>query len=271
MGRAFSCIVTNNGKVFWEIGIDSHDDLISLFNINDNNDGIDYVKIEIIPNQNNDYPYLYPNDEWNLHIIDKVTRLSLEEEYKQTAWKAWATWKKQVYQFNLQEVLNPTNPFKMEKCVPLQQDILMLKEWVGIMSSFMQSNVGNSVGKSVFASVGASIGNEVLHSIRVRVSDIILAGVLASVGDNISPADKDNNIGLSLRDSVLAYSGSLFPNIKKWKYIIHEENKYPYQAAVDLWKRGLVASFDGKIWRLHSGKDASVVFETTRENLMAKK
>ena len=31
--------------------------------------------------------------------------------------------------------------------------------------------------------------------------------------------------------------------------------------AVKLWEAGLVPSFDGKVWRLHTGKDAQVVYE----------
>ena len=68
-----------------------------------------------------------------------------------------------------------------------------------------------------------------------------------------------NSVGASVWDSVWdsvgAYIGSLF-NI--W------DGDYKFQPAVDLWKRGLVASFDGKTWRLHSGKNAKIVYEWTK-------
>jgi hypothetical protein len=32
-----------------------------------------------------------------------------------------------------------------------------------------------------------------------------------------------------------------------------------------LWEAGLVPSFDGKVWRLHSGKSADIVYELTPE------
>ncbi len=70
-----------------------------------------------------------------------------------------------------------------------------------------------------------------------------------------------DSVWASVRDSVWAYIGSLFPGIKKWKYIKHKEGEYPFQPCVDLWKRGFVPSFDGKIWRLHSGEKAKVVLE----------
>ncbi len=78
----------------------------------------------------------------------------------------------------------------------------------------------------------------------------------------------------SVRDSVRAYIGSLFPNIKKWKYVNNRKSPfqkikgYPFQSAVKLWKQGLVPSFDGLNWRLHAHKDARVVFKITKEKLM---
>jgi hypothetical protein len=68
--------------------------------------------------------------------------------------------------------------------------------------------------------------------------------------------------------SVRAYNGSLFSNIKEWKYVdynnkLFKKGKYPFQPAVDLWKMGLVPSYDNvnKIWRLHGGKNASILWQ----------
>ena len=69
------------------------------------------------------------------------------------------------------------------------------------------------------------------------------------------------SVGGSVGDSVWVYIGSLFTGIEKWRYIDRELGIYPFQPAVDLWKRGLVASYDGKVWRLHSGKKAEIVWK----------
>jgi hypothetical protein len=37
--------------------------------------------------------------------------------------------------------------------------------------------------------------------------------------------------------------------------------EYDFTPATRLWERGLVPSFDGKTWRLHSGKQAKIVYE----------
>lgn len=75
---------------------------------------------------------------------------------------------------------------------------------------------------------------KLLHEWR-KVRDSVEASVLASVWD-----------------SARAYISSLFPNIKKWKYVNHEDGVNPFQSCIDLWKGGYVPSFDGKTWRLHT-------------------
>ena len=81
-----------------------------------------------------------------------------------------------------------------------------------------------------------------------KVWALIIASVRASVGALV---------GASIWDSVWAYVSSLFPNIKKWKYINHKEGVNPFKSCIDLWKGGYVPSFDGKVWRLHT-KDGIV-------------
>ena len=83
-----------------------------------------------------------------------------------------------------------------------------------------------------WASVRASVG--------ASVWDYVGASVWASVGA-----------------SVWAYTSGYF-NIKY---------SHDFSANNKLWESGLVPSFDGTTWRLHSGKDAKVVYEITAKEL----
>ena len=99
-----------------------------------------------------------------------------------------------------------------------------------------------------------------LPKITPTEADIALLHDWASVWDSVRDSVWDS-VGTSVRDSVSAYVGSLFPNITRWKYIAHEPGKYPFQSAANLWRRGLVPSYDGGVWRLHSGPTAEIVWE----------
>ena len=73
----------------------------------------------------------------------------------------------------------------------------------------------------------------------------------------------------SVESSVRAFIGSLFYlQRKEWKYTDNIKCKgYPFQSCVELWKQGLVPSFDGTYWRLHTRKKAKVVFKISKSEL----
>ena len=137
-------------------------------------------------------------------------------------------------------VIKPiVNPFKIEPPVINNKHIDLLKSWASARDSARDS-VWDSVWDSVNDSVRASVGASVRDSVRDSVWDSVV-------------------------DSVRAYISSLFPGIKKWKYIDHPEGENPFQPCIDLWHRGLVPSYDGKVWRLHAGEKAEIVWEGKAE------
>ena len=141
--------------------------------------------------------------------------------------------------YKLSEALYPVDPLLLPKATVTDADIELLKQWDSVSGNVEYSvrhSICNSVRDSVKNSVWYSAGYNVWYSVRYSVRD-------------------------SVRDSVWAYIGSLFPSINKWKCKNHEQGKFPFQSAVNLWCRGLVPSFDGKIWRLHSGEKVEVVWE----------
>jgi len=95
-------------------------------------------------------------------------------------------------------------------------------------------------------SVRDSIRDSVLDSIRDSVRDSIRDSVWDSVRDSVLD---------SIRDSVYAYMSSFFDI----KY------KCDFSSAIQLWESGLIPSFDGKTWRLRSGKKADIIYEWTPE------
>jgi hypothetical protein len=124
--------------------------------------------------------------------------------------------------YKLSEVLFPFNPLT-KKTKLTDEHIELLKQWDSVWDS-VWDGVWDSVGVSVGVSVGASVW----------------ASVWVSVG---------------------AYISSLFPDIKKWKYIDRAPGVNPFQPCIDLWYAGIVPSYDGKTWRLHSGKKAEIIWE----------
>lgn len=241
MCKAFSCIVLRDRTVLWKFGIDSHDKILELNNIPDDESDADKVKfcrVEISPNNNN---YLNP-DKWIFKIDQKPIPTWIEEEHEKACWVAFFKWRQELDKILIYKPI--IHPFKLEPPEITYEHIALLIEWDSVWVS-----VRNSVGYSVWDSVCVSVRDSVRASVWAPVWDSVLASVGASIRDSVWAS-----VGASVRDSVWAYLGSFFVLPRSdWKYTEQiPTDGYPFQSAVTLWEMGLVPSFDGKIWRLLS-------------------
>jgi hypothetical protein len=270
MCKAFSCVVTIGNKVYWKAGIDSHDEIINEFKADDKDLADDkpapyntFARVEITPKNGN---YLDLEQNWIYRIDEQVKPNFLDKSHEFMCNEAFDKWKKKVYTFNIKESKNPINPLIINPPKKItRRHLLLLKTW-SMVGDSVRYSVRDSVRSSVRGSVGDSVGDSVRYSVRdsVRYSvrDSVRSSVRGSVGDSV---------GDSVWSSLWAYIGSLFA-VQEWKYIdysnhIYQRGIYPFQACVDLWKMGLVASYDGKKWRLHGGKDAKILWEGTINDL----
>ena len=235
MCKAFSMLMDNKNRIYWKAGIDGHEKLFELFKLKEDGKDTEDMKIARIEISPKNSDYLNPN-EWILKIDENIRPRWFLYKQEQLCFNEFKIWKRAVYsKINLKEVRKPINPFKIKPHKIDDSVIRLLKEWNSVRDS-----VWNSVRDSVWNSVGDSVWN--------------------SVGDSVW-----DSVGDSVRD----YIGSLFKlKRSEWKYTEKIKTKdYPFESCVKLWKFGLVASFDGKIWRLHGHKKAKILFEISKEEL----
>ena len=162
-----------------------------------------------------------------------VDQINSERDDSEAAEK-WANrldFKTIVEPLTIKPIVNPLDLPKVEQVT--DEQIGWLKDW---------NSVGASVRASVRDLVGYSVGDSVGYSVGDSVRDLIGASVGYSVW---------YSVGYSVGDSVWSYVSSFFAI----------DFKHGFSSAVNLWNAGLVPSFDGTTWRLHSGERAAVVFE----------
>ena len=132
MCRAFSCIVTQSGKVYWKVGLDSHEDIIALGKgdkdlKDDKMPPLNtFARIEIVP-PNGDYLNL--KGKWEYVIDSQIVPSFLTIDHEKICQKAFKEWKKQVYTFNIKEAKKPINPFKITPPKIGKKQLLLLKQW----------------------------------------------------------------------------------------------------------------------------------------------
>jgi len=146
------------------------------------------------------------------------------------------------------------NPFELPAVEHVtDEQIDWLKSWASVRVS-----VWNSVRASVRASVGNSVWNSVGASVWASVGDLVGSSVRNLVGNSVW-----NSVGASVWDSVWNSVEALVGAYVSSFFAINY--KYNFSSVANLWNAGLVPSFDGKVWRLHSGKSADIVYEWTPE------
>ena len=218
-------------------GVDSHSHICAYYKLNED--------------KCNKYEYSPVTGEF---VVDQINSKRDDQEAAENRVKR-QDFKTIVEPLIIKPIVNPLELPKVEHVT--DEQIGWLKEWASVWASVRDSvwasvrdlvwasvrdlvgaSVWDSVGSSVWALVGASVRNLVLDSVR----DLVGASVWASV-----------------RDSVWASVGAYFSSFFAINY------KYNFSSVANLWNAGLVPSFDGKVWRLHSGKNADIVYVWTPE------
>ena len=97
---------------------------------------------------------------------------------------------------------------------------------------------------------------------KVTEKEIELLKQWASVWDSVRDSVRDSiwdsvrdSVGDSVWDSVGASVGAYYSTFFDIQY------NHDLSSCAELWNSGFVPSFDGKKWRLHSGKYAKIVYE----------
>ncbi|MFA5036147.1 MAG: hypothetical protein WC479_03130 [Candidatus Izemoplasmatales bacterium] len=221
MCQAFSLLITKSKKVYWKAGLDSHDELQSLFQKKDKELKDDklppkntFARVEIVP-ANKDY--LKP-DKWVLKVDEEVKPTWWDKTFEKPCFVALDKWKEKIYgQINLKELNNPVHPFKLTPPKKItRRHLRLLKEWTSVWDSVRDSvgtsvwtSVGDSVGDSVRDTVGTSVWTSVGDSVGDSVRDSVRASVGTSVGDSVGDSVRDTvgdsvwtSVGTSVWDSV---------------------------------------------------------------------
>jgi hypothetical protein len=203
-------------------------------------------------------------ERWNKYEYNPLTKAFVVDHgvdgHDHEAARNWAEaldWSAVVPALRIKPIINSL--LIERKGRPSKTEIARLKKWASVWDS-VRDSVWDSVWDSVRDSVGDSVWDSVWDSVRDSVWDSVWDSVRDSVWDSVRDSVGDS-VGDSVLDSVLDSVGA-----SVWAYIssfFAIKYKFDFSSAITLWEAGLVASFDGKTWRLHSGKSAEIVYEWT--------
>jgi hypothetical protein len=193
-------------------------------------------------------------DKWDYFEFNPLTKKFIEDNPskrpdidpeiidKAQAWVEALDFKTIIPQLIIKPIVNPlkNKPKKVTKKIKMK-----LREWSLVWNS-VPNSVWDSVRTSVWDSVRTSVWDSMLNSVWDSVRASMWDSMLNSVWDSVRASMLN-----SVWDSMRAYVSSF----------LDIEYKYDFSSVLYLWEHGFIPSFDGTTWRLHSGKDATIVYE----------
>ena len=260
MCKCASGVFTMGHKYHWSKTSDSHNGIIIEHGLcADGVQGPNVVPFEIYPT-NGDLSL--PLEQWVYRLDDTIKQGMYPEWYdaeiaEREARRMLVEWSAcKLTGWRVHEAFHPVHPFKIPTAKMSREEVVKLLS--------VYASVSVSVSASVHDSVSASVSASIRDSALASVHDSIRDSALASVHDS-ALASVHDSVRYSIRYSIYAYIGSLFPNITTWEYL--PNNPTPWNSLRELWLSGRVPSFDGKVWRIHAGPKAEVEYTFTAEEV----
>ena len=236
--EGFTAILTPDGAVYSDKTADGFDALIRIFQLPE--DG-DLLKISVIPDNGEAYPYLYPDGAWKLVAFADRLPDWYTAETEAAAMAAFEAWKKDVYTiFDPSVILSLTNPQEVEVTAaePDGEIQAALDNWADVDTNWMVCYVRNAVPTTTQGAVGKSIANDAWNYVTNMV--------WTQVGEDLA--------GHSQMDLIAAYIGSAFPGIEQWEGYFGSGSGYPFASGAKLLASGYLY-FNGKLYSAKQVKE----------------
>ncbi len=242
-GVDFACVIDENNEVHWKLGVST----TATYAAEAAAEGLDYVRIEVLPEavDENDYPYLYPEErDWTIYVIAEELPEWYTDESTAAVTAAWEAWKEEAYALiNVDVLLDFVTPLSFDVT---EEDVTeeiqaYLDEWAEVDGHWMTCYARNAVPTTVQSAIGMSIETDAWNYIYNQV--------WTQGGENLA--------GHSQVDLIAAYIGSAF-NVDKWEGYFGNKEGYPFAEGAELLKAGFLFSGNS----LYSAKEINELTES---------
>lgn len=251
----FSCVISESGEVYWKMNMTTFEKLAKGLS-----DDSSYAKVEVLPQSEEEYPYLDTACEWKMFIMEESVPEWFTEEHAEKVMAAFEEWKTEAYsKIDLDALFNIADPREAEVTDPDEEDAATMVEWINTYN-YVSAYPRTATLDTIVSEVGSSLGYDAWNYVSETLWEDVMTD--APVNQIIEETTGKKAAGEKQESMLGALVGSVFTGIDEWKYYVGNSDEYPYQAAIDLLEDGYIISFSAGIWRLHSAVDGSILYET---------
>ncbi|MBR1560673.1 MAG: hypothetical protein IJ646_10585 [Clostridia bacterium] len=208
----FVAILAQDGTIYSEFAVES---FASLIKANDLTDDASILKLAVIPDNGEEYPYLYPDGDWKIVAFADALPEWYDADAEAAVLEAFEAWKAEAYSiFDPAVLLDLQNPQAVDvDMTGVSDDIQQtLDRWADVDTNWMVCYVRNGVPTTTQAAVGKSIANDAWN--------YAVNMIWTQTGEDLA--------GHSQVDLIAAYVGSAFPGITEWQGYFGSGEGYPF-------------------------------------------
>lgn len=250
----FSCVISEDGEVSWKMNMTNFEKLAKELP-----EGSRYVRVEVLPQSEDAYPYLNPDCEWKMFLLEDSIPEWFTADHAQKVNDAFEEWKEQAYsKIDLDALFHLADPRDAEVKEPSEDDIASMLEWIDTYN-YVSAYPRTATLDTIVNAVGSSLGHDAWNYVNDTLWDDLMEQ--ANVNGVVQEVTGMRAAGEKQESMLGGLVGSVFPGIEKWNYYVGTKEGYPYQADIDLLANGYIVSFGGGVWRLHSAVDGTIVYE----------
>lgn len=251
--QGFVCVADKAGKVYWQAGLNSFDEVFQTFGLTD--DGT-YVKAFAVPDNGEDYPFLYPEKPWKGFVSGDMIPDWFTAGIQSKVSAAFKQWKEDVYSLFDYEGLRALSAYDSINAAPAAdyqvtaEDLAALKGFVEIEDSLLV-NSRDSVLYTVEKYCGTAIKNDISN---------FYTAIARILPDTAISKEKQSEMGVMPKgvtsSNYLCDVVGTYFNFDEWLYCNLETEGYPYACSRYLFERGLFPWRDDGTnnWYLSSAK-----------------
>jgi predicted small lipoprotein YifL len=169
--EGFIAVAGKDGKVYYQIGVDTYEDLYATFNIQP--DKASYVNVFVKAENDEKYPYLYPEKKgWNGYITADTSGSWFDSSLQKGVVTAFNEWKDTVYSKFDYKAIRVATPDKIVANSP-PDDYVVTQDDIDMFMTYARIGGAGRLNGAIDQELGKTVGESTYDYLKVNVADKI--------------------------------------------------------------------------------------------------